>query len=130
MIVYSICSSQHNKEQCNMKKEINIFCGYCRYKFDIWYLLQSLPEHKPLKRLYQFHNRNQVNILTLSFYLRESKRPLEKTESKKWFSTERPHYMSHYNINHHRLQKHQARRQWMLLKRLLWPKAWLYCYFF
>ena len=26
----------------------------------------NIPEHNPLKRLYQFHHRNQVNILTLS----------------------------------------------------------------
>ena len=31
--------------------------------FDIYLIF--LPEHKPLKRLYQFHDRNQVNILIL-----------------------------------------------------------------
>ena len=27
----------------------------------------NIPEQNPLKRLYQFHYKNQVNILTLSF---------------------------------------------------------------
>ena len=44
--LYKRCSSRHNKEQCNKRKEVNVFCGYCRYTFDIWHLF-DISTKKP-----------------------------------------------------------------------------------
>ena len=88
IFVKKICSFQHNKEECNKRKEINIFCGYYRYTqlFDIstnktteisikitfkknTFTQQRtliIPELNPLKRLHQSYHRNQVNLRTLS----------------------------------------------------------------
>ena len=70
-----ICSSQHDNDQCNKRKEIDIFCNYCRYMFNIWYLFD-------------------ISQCRLTWGSR--KQPLEKSEFIKWSTTEPPHYMSHY----------------------------------
>ena len=58
----------------NIKKG-DIFCGYCRYTFDIWYLFD-------------------ISHCRLTW--RSRKQPPNKTESIKWFTTEPPHYMSYH----------------------------------
>ena len=75
-----ICSSQHNKNQCNKRKEINIFWGYCRCIFDIWYLF---------------------NISHCRLTWGSRKQPLDKTESIKWSTTEPPHYMYTYTYTYY-----------------------------
>ena len=50
------------------------------------------------------------------------------------YFTEPPHHMLHHTINHHISQNHHTAshykpsRQWLLLKRLFWPKPWHYCH--
>ena len=108
IFVYLICSSQHNKEKCNKIKEINILCGYCRYKFDIWYFDLHLNT---------IHWKDYINFITEirlifnsilyshNLFLKHCrftggsrKQPFEPI---KWFTTEPPHCMSHHTINHH-----------------------------
>ena len=131
--MYKKCNSQHNKEQDNKWKEIRILCDYCSYTFDIWYLFDistkktqirikitfennaftrqrtlKIPAHNPFKTFYQFHHRNQFNILNVSCipiicFLKHfrltwgsRKQALDKTESIKLSISEPPHYMSYY----------------------------------
>ena len=48
------------------KPQISIKVTFKNNKFTTQKTL-IIPEHNPLKRLYQFHHKNQVNILTLSY---------------------------------------------------------------
>ena len=47
------------------KPQINIKISFKNNTFTRQRTL-NIPEHNPLRKLYQFHHRNQVNILTLS----------------------------------------------------------------
>ena len=61
--------------QQKKRKEINIFSGYCRYTFHIWYL-------------------SDISHCRLTWGCR--KQQLDKTESIKWSTIEPPHYMSYH----------------------------------
>ena len=65
--------------QCNKRKEINVFCDYCRYIFAIWYLFD-------------------ISHCRLTW--RSRKQPLDKTESIKWSTTEPPRCMYTYTYTY------------------------------
>ena len=103
--------------QQNQKKSIKI--TFKNNKF-ARYITPTVPEQTPLKRLHQFHNRNQV-ITTWQNW-------------NNWSTTEPPNYMPYHTINYHislnpfTTSHYEPRRQWLLLKGLFWPKHWHYYY--
>ena len=94
------------------------------------------------KRLYQFHHRNQVNIfLALSgipiiCYFKALQAYLRQQKTTTWWNwinkmihhrTTTLHVIPHYKPSQF---TETPTKQWLLLKRLFWPKAWHYCQLF
>ena len=117
--------------QQNQKESIKI--TFKNNKFTR-YITPTAPEQTPLKRLHQFHNRNQVHLLTLSCipiicYSKAQQASLVESEIISWQNW---NYMPYHTINHHISQDphttshYKPRRPWLLLKWLFWPKPWHY----
>ena len=89
-------------DQCNKRKEINTFCGYCRYIFDIWYLFD-------------------ISHCRLTWGSR--KQPLDKTESIKWSTTESPHSMSYHTCKLSQLKETSMKQTMIAAKEAVLTKA-------
>ena len=95
-------------------REISIKITFKNNKFIRWRIL-IVPEHKLLKILHQFHDINQIHIITLPciaasllkhcrLCLGSRKQQLDKTEQISW----PPHNMLHQTRNHPISQNHRT----------------------